>query len=402
MRKAKAKPLFDLDLDDEMRPLELDLDSDNDEDLAFAIQESLDQEKAKAHQQPQTPSSKPPWPSSPPSVSRHEVGNNQPMSSPVDTNGLFVEDDDDEGLYAPAARLETALAIGNAGPSPRRPSFHGPSSRPLTFGQPILLNSFRTAGPLMHFEGVVTSDTSSSDGDMEEIAVQPVQKTVLDPQGILPSSDANSSLLLEHSKAPAVAVDTLRDGSDDGGVPFSLVDESLPTQESGLTVERSLRTQVERIVTPVNMDALSEPAPHTPWSSPHQQPQFENKDLGPSSLPQVPGSLSRTTNMVESDEENLTEWSRSPSPVGGPLNATASPRLPSHSVNWDAAQEMDPHAEEGEYALFMSQVKGRDIDTVRKEIDEEIKSLNHQRRAAMRDSEDVTQQMISQIMVCYP
>jgi DNA excision repair protein ERCC-5 len=61
---------------------------------------------------------------------------------------------------------------------------------------------------------------------------------------------------------------------------------------------------------------------------------------------------------------------------------------------------MDAHAEEGEFARFVSQVKGRDLDDVRAEIDEEIKSLNQQRKAAMRDSEDITQQMISQIMVC--
>jgi hypothetical protein len=60
---------------------------------------------------------------------------------------------------------------------------------------------------------------------------------------------------------------------------------------------------------------------------------------------------------------------------------------------------MDPHAEEGEFARFISQVKGKDIDDVRREIDDEIKSLNQQKKAAMRDSEDITQQMISQIMV---
>jgi DNA excision repair protein ERCC-5 len=60
---------------------------------------------------------------------------------------------------------------------------------------------------------------------------------------------------------------------------------------------------------------------------------------------------------------------------------------------------MDPHAEEGEFARFMSQVNGRDLDDVRAEIDEEIKALNQQKRAAMRDSDDITQQMISQIMV---
>ncbi|OBZ72087.1 DNA repair protein rad13 [Grifola frondosa] len=60
---------------------------------------------------------------------------------------------------------------------------------------------------------------------------------------------------------------------------------------------------------------------------------------------------------------------------------------------------MDPQAEEGEFARFMSQVKGKDLDVVRKEIDDEIRALNQQKKIAMRDSEDITQQMISQIMI---
>ncbi|KAI0766735.1 hypothetical protein BC629DRAFT_1583625 [Irpex lacteus] len=67
--------------------------------------------------------------------------------------------------------------------------------------------------------------------------------------------------------------------------------------------------------------------------------------------------------------------------------------------DWDAAQEMDPHAEEGEYVQFMSQVRGKNLEEVRREIDEEIKALNQQKKIAMRDSEDITQQMISQIMM---
>ena len=67
--------------------------------------------------------------------------------------------------------------------------------------------------------------------------------------------------------------------------------------------------------------------------------------------------------------------------------------------DWDAAQEMDPQAEEGEYVRFISQMRGKDLESVRREIDDEIRTLNQQRKVAMRDSEDITQQMISQIMV---
>ena len=60
---------------------------------------------------------------------------------------------------------------------------------------------------------------------------------------------------------------------------------------------------------------------------------------------------------------------------------------------------MDAAAEEGEFARFVSHVKGKDIDDVRREIDDEIKSLNQQKKLAMRNSEEITQQMVAQIMV---
>ena len=63
---------------------------------------------------------------------------------------------------------------------------------------------------------------------------------------------------------------------------------------------------------------------------------------------------------------------------------------------------MDLHAEEDEYTRFVSQMKGKDIDTVRREIDDEISELNKQKKSVMRDSEDITQQMISQIIVRPP
>ena len=70
-----------------------------------------------------------------------------------------------------------------------------------------------------------------------------------------------------------------------------------------------------------------------------------------------------------------------------------------HDNSWDAAQEMDPEAEEGGFANFMSQVQNRSVDTIRAEIDEELRVLHLQKKAAMRDSEDITQQMVGQIQM---
>lgn len=152
-------------------------------------------------------------------------------------------------------------------------------------------------------------------------------------------------------------------------------------------------------------------------------PQERVSATGPAnSIFQPPRSVrsEKASGNEESDEEVISGWSRSPSPVGdssaskgaGPSAAAAEYAAAAEAAaaenvggakerqdaDWDAAQEMDPVAEEGDFASFVAQVKGRSLDEVRREIDEEIKELNAQRRAAMRDSEDVNAQMVAQIM----
>ncbi|EIW84325.1 hypothetical protein CONPUDRAFT_100293 [Coniophora puteana RWD-64-598 SS2] len=121
----------------------------------------------------------------------------------------------------------------------------------------------------------------------------------------------------------------------------------------------------------------------------------------------------------ESDSESLVNWPQSP-PASGRAELAqaqdgghgaeeqhqeqqqlqqAASGAAAEAESWDAAQEMDAHAEEGEFARFISDMRGRDIDTVRREIDDEIRVLNQQKKAAMRDSDDITTQMISQIML---
>ena len=111
----------------------------------------------------------------------------------------------------------------------------------------------------------------------------------------------------------------------------------------------------------------------------------------------------------EADEELYSGWSRSPSPVTQqdkvdmPFVTTLDKSAVSGTTNedddWDAAHEMDAEEEEGEFAQFLSQVKGKDLETVRDEIDQEIKQLNQARKNLQRDSEEITQHMVSQIMV---
>ncbi|THH07366.1 hypothetical protein EW145_g3430 [Phellinidium pouzarii] len=98
----------------------------------------------------------------------------------------------------------------------------------------------------------------------------------------------------------------------------------------------------------------------------------------------------------QSDQEDSSDdevWTRPASP-SSKLENTGAPR----DEDFDAANEIDVHEETGEFARFSAQMKGKDLDSVRREIDEEIRQLRQKRKAAMRDSEDVTQAMIAQIM----
>jgi DNA excision repair protein ERCC-5 len=116
---------------------------------------------------------------------------------------------------------------------------------------------------------------------------------------------------------------------------------------------------------------------------------------------------------MDVDEEFYEDWSRSPSPGNRPLpgtveasNSEALDRGDDDNVemarDWDAAQEVDVEGEAGEFARFMSQVKGKDLDTVRDEIEQEIKELHKAKKNHQRDSEEITQQMVAQIMVRTP
>jgi DNA excision repair protein ERCC-5 len=68
-----------------------------------------------------------------------------------------------------------------------------------------------------------------------------------------------------------------------------------------------------------------------------------------------------------------------------------------HAHNeWD---EIDVAAEQAQFASFFSQVQNRSVDQLREEIDQELRALQAQKKAAMRDSEDITQQMVGQIQM---
>ena len=106
----------------------------------------------------------------------------------------------------------------------------------------------------------------------------------------------------------------------------------------------------------------------------------------------------------DGDDGRSIAWSRSPSPAAvsrPPLHTEQSGEtIPSEAEDEEAdmARE-DMVAEEDDYARFMAQIKNRDLNEVRTEIDDEIRVLNSQNKLAMRDSDEITQAMIAQIQV---
>ncbi|KAG1750845.1 hypothetical protein EDB19DRAFT_2009468 [Suillus lakei] len=335
-RRIKSKPLFDLDDDDDIpRPLDDEFEYMKDPELALAIQASL--EDHTAHYKTSTP---PATPQSKPALRLH---------------------DSDEDLYASPSRLETALSIAGAGPI-RRPSgtLHDLPSQ-SAFGKAALLVSPKIASRPMPFIQLLSSESDESMDDV--LPVQPVEVPHRSPSPVAISAHAKPP------QSPKVLQEAAQD-SDDDMEEVTVIDDG--------HVQKIAKSPVPAVISAPELPKISE------------RP----------SRPSTSSVVASEARIPESDDESDIAWSRSPSPVhGGAPESTGQGATSAAAETWDAAEEMDPHAEEGEFVRFISQVKGKDLDAVRHEIDEEIRTLNQQKKAAMRDSEDITQQMISQIML---
>ncbi|WVQ81754.1 hypothetical protein IAT38_003879 [Cryptococcus sp. DSM 104549] len=127
------------------------------------------------------------------------------------------------------------------------------------------------------------------------------------------------------------------------------------------------------------------------------------------------GSEDGRANVEESEDEDDDEddqgddtrsnisWSRSPTPPSRPGAATSSAGATAKTAPRDADADdgdmapADVAAESDDYARFVAQIKGRDLNEVRTEIDDEIRVLRGENKVAMRDSDEITQTMVAQI-----
>lgn len=387
--KKKTQPLFGLDNDD-LPPAQTT--DDDDPALQLAVKESLEfQEEAELRRALGASREEP----------RRTVDGTSNAAGLDVSEIVASEASDGDELNVPG-RLETALAIANAGPTPKSISM----TRRLTS---LPQTSFFNAPKLLIDHSPSPSPDLSEDAPLEYLdhieevvkATSPVSASPITPNG-------DHGLL---GNVPALT-------TTDEPVQVEPIEEL-----SGAVSDSDEDMEPVPLSIPEKRPSAATPLPETPKANAlvsadrrtfaSGRVHFEDDVLstgqaGAASTPsdsQAPHTLHEPV-IPESDlsdeEKVISDWSRSPSPVADALVATETeaPKAPAvDDDSWDAAQEMDPHAEEGEFARFLSQVNGKDLDDVRREIDEEIKTLNQQKKAAMRDSDDITQQMIAQIMV---
>ena len=354
-RKSKTVPLFDLDDDDEILaelPV-LDYSEVNDDDLvAYAVQESFDQSnftKNVASTSQDKPTSSAIRPVSP-----------ARDSSPEDDDDIYMD-------YPAPTRLETALSIANASGSSRAQLSPSKSvSGSILFGKPTLLT-----GP----SNQPQMPLSLSNSDNESTMV--TTSRIGNDRALLPQRPEIRRHVTPEQPASSSIVPISIDESDDD-------DDNMEEVPVPFTLHNTMHDNPPHAASPRPDGSPSSSLPFVP---PIEEIQDVLSFQGPVIIPQD----------ADLNNDPFSIISRTPSPS----HETQDLRPPSPPIadDWDAAEEMDLQAEEGEFARFISQVKGKDLSSVRKEIDDEIKALNEQKKAAMRDSEDITQQMVSQIMV---
>jgi DNA excision repair protein ERCC-5 len=373
--RKKVQPLFDLDEDDELRKQQEDMEED-DAALVLAIQESLEHKEASDLQLVMD-------------ASQQDI-----VTTPLKRTTSLIQEDE---VFSSPGRLETALAIANAGPLPSRiSSLARPSANFNAFGRPSLLLSNPATLRSTQTESVVSED------DMEEVPVVPSLSA--DDTESIPNRLSRESSLEYVELETSQTQDVLSASKSKESLTFNIV----PSDYKELSdSDEDMEEVVVRSIPPAQSENTidsRQPSSIVPRSKSLSPLQATFTDLQePNAVETTVADPFKTQEDELDHEEPLTDWSRSPSPVARPAAASISDTSinppPQAEEHWDAAQEMDPEAEQGEFARFMSQMKGRNLDDVRREIEDEIKGLKQQKKIAMRDSDDITQNMITQIMV---
>ncbi|KAI5122769.1 hypothetical protein M0805_009851 [Coniferiporia weirii] len=447
-KRTKVQPLFIPDEGDEddltfEYVTDDDRESIEDIELTAAMQASLEDQEADQIRKAIEESRKDGM-----STLREPSTPNRSASSRRHETRALDSTDSEDDLYVPftPSRLDTALRFANTGRDHERGA--QPSS-PALFSRPLLL----VPSPSEERIRVL----SDSDEDMEEVVVighpsfspppadvlgdelqpafQPTRtekSSLRDSQPLTPvrqlepttfsdrsvvASDESISALglynIEISKPEATGpatVHTAKSEEDVSQEKRTMKKHSSENQFVGRvesdSLEEVIRTPEERHIHTSALGSTVDTSPHGKGSritserrSVDTPSATKDRESTKTSGDDTNRRSITTSQLPEQLNEELSDeeaWFR-PTPPGSSGSKPDANTAPGDE-DFDAANEMDVHEEAGEFARFAAQVKGKDLDSVRHEIDEEIRQLHQQRKVAMRDSEDVTQAMIAQIM----
>ena len=394
MKKPRSTPLFDPDDDEDEDVYTLshleDPDSEN-EALSIAIQASLDDAHPK-------------------------VGETTSEATASSSTEIFPVRGAVDNTFVSPSRLATVLSFANIVPSSSKMN-----KQTALFGEPSLLSKPTSDDTSDAVEPVSDLEDSYIDVESSQAIMQPESFT--DIVETIVQSEIEQTIDEPVAQELITVSHNIADG--DLQMPISIDSDPDEEMEEVIVAPPQFLINIAGDADPLEIQQAVASAPQEPEPVHHAFPTSPEitstlkvldkaqKDVdlslmeqGPvSPLPQVPSEsqaplpTEEEEPLEEHEDDDPIHWSRSPSPAGE-VNREASSQVVDQS--WDAAEEMDPHAEESEFARFMSQVKGRNLDDVRREIDDEIETLNQQRKAAMRNAEDITQQMVAQIMVSSP
>ncbi|OCB85329.1 PIN domain-like protein [Sanghuangporus baumii] len=308
--------------------------------------------------------SREPQVSPPVAVSRHPVRAQSPSPVIQKNSVLPVQDDDedeDDDMEAVVVPIEPALSA--ASQSENRTKDAARTPQPISDEEPPIVQPIL---PVNKTKQTAPSNVAARD------KARPASPTVKADFGLDQAATEISTLnLVKGSEFQTI--------HDTNGIlkalPLPIHD---PEESVSTSTQPSLREEPEMHITRTQGSISPTPS------------QLEDSSMKP--------VVSETVSLPDQNDSEASSddeaWPH-PESSGGQEQQDGTEK---HDEGWDAAEEMNVHEETGEFARFAAQVRGRDLDTVRAEIDDEIRLLRDQRKAAMRDAEDVNQAMVAQIM----
>ncbi|KAL5476544.1 RAD2_2 [Sanghuangporus weigelae] len=299
-------------------------------------------------------------------------------------------DSDDDDLYIDftPSRLDTAVRFAYAS---REPQVSPPVA---VSGHPV-----RAQSPSPVVQKVpVQDDDEDEDDDMEEVVVpiEPALSTVSQsenqtkdatriPQSVSDEEPQIAQLDLSVNKTKRTAPSNVAAGDNAGlasptvkadfGLDQTATEISAPnvvkesdfqaihgTNDIPKAFPLPVHNTEKSVLTSTQSGPREEPEMHITSTISSAPSQLEDSNVKPV-VSETVGLPDQNGSEASSDDE---AWLHPESPGGQEQRDGAE----NHDEGWDAAEEMNVHEETGEFARFAAQVRGRDLDTVRAEIDE--------------------------------